>query len=124
MENIKQFSAWRSEEIAKVILFNSGLVDLLVNHTGKFDFIAVSKKSPSKRIYIEVKATKYSRSEIPRIFLKVRNALVHYRMPVLMMYIDYDKEKGFYEVIKRKLQSEVKPIMINSFKEELTKLLK
>lgn len=125
MKGIKKFESWRAEEIAKVYLINSGLVSLLPNNTDKFDFLAISKQTPEKKIAIEVKATKYSKSELKRIFSKIRRRYSNFKMPVVLMYIDYDKENGFFEILKSDLDSNnlIQPLDTTTLKSELSALL-
>lgn len=66
----------------------------------KYDFLAISKKSPDKKIAVEIKATKYSRDDIKRVFTKAKRQFSKIQLPVLLMYINYDKENGYFEVLE------------------------
>ena len=122
MKNAKKFEDWRAEEIAKVYLLNSDLVTLLPDYENKYDFIAISKSSPEKRFAIEVKATKLPESDIPRVSHKVRSLFADSQFPVLIMYIDNDKEKGYYEIIDCSEREEIKPIQSEEFNARLKEL--
>src|SRR5215213_1021339 len=126
MKDIKKFEGWRAEEIAKVFLLNSGLVTLLPEYNDQFDFLAISKDFPDKKIAVEVKATKYSKGEIRKVFNKTRKQLSNYQLPVLVMYIDQDKENGYFEVLKEggTRENEIQPLQPEKFKQELSQLIK
>ena len=97
----KQFEAWRAEEIAKVLLLNSGLVKLVPEYNDQFDFLAISSQSPDKKIAVEVKPTKSSGEEIKRVFNKTREQLSKCELPVLLMYVNSDSENGYFEVLSK-----------------------
>lgn len=122
MKNTKNFEDWRAEEIAKVYLLNSGLITLLPDYENKFDFIAISKASPEKRFAIEVKATKIPTSDIPKVLPREGNLFDDSKFPVLRMYIDHDKEKGYYEIINRSKRAEIQPIQSKEFDTKLKEL--
>lgn len=124
MKDVKKIEEWRAEEIAKVYLLNSGLVTLLPNYNDKFDFLAISKENPDKKIAIDVKATKYSRSEIEKQLLKTKKNITLNGLPVLLMFINYDKENGFFEVLKQNEVNELQPIKTDIFNKKIKELVK
>lgn len=113
---------WRAEEIAKVYLLNSGLVTLLPDYENKFDFIAISKTSPEKIFAIEVKASKNPKSTNILFTPNEKEMIANSKFPVLLMYIDYDKEKGYYELINDNKRTEMKPIQSEEFNQKLRDL--
>lgn len=126
MKNIREFETWRAEEIAKVFLLNSGLVTLVPEYGNKYDFLAISKKSPDKKIAVEIRATKYSKDYIKRVFTKTKRQFSKSQLPVLLMYINYDKENGYFEVLKENgvEKKEIQPLQPEKFKRELSELIK
>jgi len=126
MNNTKKIETWRAEEIAKVFLLNSGLVSLLPDFDNKFDFLAISNKTPDKKILIEVKATKYPKSELKKAFIKTRNQLSHTNLPAVLMYINYDNENGYFETFKHiphNKNQEIQVLQADKFKEKLEELI-
>jgi len=123
MKDVKEFQGWRAEEIAKVYLLNSGLVTLLPYNSDTFDFLAMSNKSPEKKIAIEVKATKYSKSDIERVFKKERNQKTNPGLPVLLMYINYDSENGYFEVLRENGKHEIEPLHTETINQKLHELI-
>jgi hypothetical protein len=126
MNDTKKIEAWRAEEIAKVFLLNSGLVSLLPDYENNHDFVAISKKRPDKKIIIEVKATKYPKSELKKAFIKTRNQLSHSTLPALLMYINYDNENGYFESFKNvqcENNHEIQVLQTDKFKEGLEELI-
>lgn len=126
MKNIREFETWRAEEIAKVFLLSSGLVTLVPEYGNKYDFLAISKKSPYKKVAVEVKATKYSKEDIKRVFTKTRRQFSKSGLPVLLMYINYDEENGYFEVLEENgvEKKEIQPLKPEKFKRELSELIK
>lgn len=120
MKNIRDFGAWRAEEIAKVFLLNTKIIDIYPDSSNKFDFIVVGKLSSQKRIGIEIKATKYSKSEITKKYNQTTNKFIDSSIPVIIMYIDYDNEKGFFQVINRGVIDEIKTIDTKSLSEKIS----
>jgi hypothetical protein len=126
MKNIREFETWRAEEIAKVFLLNSGLVTLVPEYGNKYDFLAISKKSPDKKVAVEVKATKYSKDDIKRVFTKTKEQFSKSELPVLLMYINYDKENGYFEVLEENgvRKKEIQPLQTEKLTRELSELIK
>jgi len=110
MKNKKQFQGWRAEQIAKVFLLNSGLFDLteITNYSHKdkgYDFIGILKANQNKRLGIDVKATKYSKSEIKnKLFSKTYLS----ELPLLQLFVNYDKESGYFRIVTENRKSELK----------------
>jgi len=126
MKGIREIENWRAEEIAKVYLLNSGLVTLLPNYTtDKFDFLAIGKDLPDRKIAVEVKATKYPKNEIKKVFGKIRKEYTRLPLPVIVMYIDYDKENGYFEILKKKseVKHDLQPLQSDTLKQELSGLV-
>ena len=124
MNTIKNINGWRAVEIAKVYLLNYGKIQLLKDKSGKFDFIAFKINDLNKRIAIEIKATKYSKSEIINTYKDHRKHISHKeKIPVLIMYINYDNEKGFFEIFKGGKKSPLQILTISTINENLDELL-
>ncbi len=81
----------------------------------------ISKTSPEKRFAIEVKATKQTKSDIPKVSSEVKS-LMNKKFPVLMMYIDYDKEKGYFEIINSNQNGQLEPLESKEFDNKLKQL--
>ncbi len=121
MKNKRQFQGWRSEQIAKVFLLNSGLFDIVENFSSnsdeKADFIAVYKEMDDKRFEVEVKATKYSKHEIQRKYAKKNghspNALV------IEFYVNYDEETGYFRLANGNYSSELSNMSRDKFISEV-----
>lgn len=126
MNNIRQIESWRAEEIAKVYLLNSGLVTLVPEYNSKFDFLAISKRSPEKKIAVEVKATRHTKEEIKKVSDKTKKQFSSYNLPILLMYINDDKENGFFEVINEigVQKPEIHPLQQEELEKELSKLMR
>lgn len=125
MKGIKNLENWRAEEIAKVYLLNSGLVTLLPNYTDNFDFLAISKNLPDKKIAVEVQPTKYSQKEIKKVFSKTRRKFAQSSLPGILMYIDYDKENGYFEVFEKSSEANhiILPLQTDKLKEQISQLI-
>lgn len=118
MRNERQFQGWRSEQIVKVFLLNSGLFSITENHSQSdrgIDFVAVYKEK-NKRFYIDVKATKYSRSEILR---KYSNRISDFNSPKIQFFVDYDKETGYFRLTTNQYKSELNKMIRNEFISEI-----
>jgi len=103
MRTIKNYSGWIAEEIVKTYLLETGLLDISVPSDRKFDFVAISKSDFSKVIAIEVKASKYSKSEIIREYRTLRESFAKIGFPVIMFYINYLDKTGLIEIINKTL---------------------
>lgn len=125
MTDAKKMEGWRAEEIAKVFLLNSGLVTLVPEHDDNFDFIAISKQAPAKKIAVEVKATKYSEEGIRKIAAKIKAQASKTSLPILMMYINSDKEDGYFQILREDNGQcqELQPLQSKQFKERLSELI-
>ena len=123
MKNIRKFAGWRAVEIAKVFILNTRLVELFEDSSHKLDYIAYSINNPSKKIGIEIKATKYSKAQILKRFNKILFESSDNLYPVIIMFIDYEKENGYYKIIDRVNNSELKKIGVGELKNDLEKLL-
>ncbi|WP_422083766.1 hypothetical protein [Ulvibacterium sp.] len=118
MRNEKQFQGWRSEQIVKVFLLNSGLFDVAENYSPSdrgIDFIAIHKEK-NRKFNIDVKATKYSRSEILR---KYSNHIDDFRSPMIQFYVDYDKETGYFRLTTNHYKSNLNKMIRNEFISEI-----
>lgn len=126
MKNIREFESWRAEEIAKVFLLNSGLVTLVPEYGNKYDFLAISKKSPDKKIAIEIKPTRHSKDDIKKASARAKKQFSKFRLPVLLMYINQDKENGYFEVLQENglEKNEIQPLQPEKFKKELYELIR
>lgn len=114
MRNEKQFQGWRSEQIVKVFLLNSGLFDVTESYSNSdkgIDFIAIYKER-NKKFDVEVKATKYSRSEILRKYSRKNS---YSSSPTLQFYVDYDKETGYFRLTDRNYTSELNKMVREKF---------
>lgn len=125
MTDTKKIESWRAEEIAKVFLLNSGLVTLVPQYENAFDFIAISKQAPNKKIAVEVKATKYSEEGVKRIAAKAKNQFLKTGLPILMMYINSDKEDGYFQILRENNEQcqEVQPLQSKQLNEQLSELI-
>lgn len=121
VKDTKNFEAWRAEEIAKVYLLNSNLLTLLPESDDQFDFFAISKNQPARKIAVEVKATKYAKGDIKRVFNGTRNKFSEYPFPVILMYINNDKENGYFEIFNNGLSShEIEPLETERLREKIS----
>lgn len=122
MKTIKNYGGWMAEEIAKTYLLETGLFDISIPSDGKFDFIARSKDDFNKIIAIEVKASKYSKSEILREYKKSRQGFLEKNLPVIMLYINYADKTGLIEVINKKLTDNLVPLTTDNLMQEMQKI--
>lgn len=119
MKNIKQFQGWRAEQITKVFLLNSSLFELneYHSHVDKgYDFVAVLKEEPYKRFGIDIKATKYSKSEITRKYFSKTSVG---ELPLIQFFVNYDEESGYFRIVSRTRQTELKAMNRETFKQEI-----
>lgn len=123
MNEMRAIELERATAIGSVYLLNSGLVKLLPDYN-EFDFLAISKTSPNKKIAIEIQATRYSKREIEKIFEKKRIRLAAAGLPVLLMYINERKEIGYFEVIDRhKHHQQIEPLQTDKLQQQLQQLV-
>jgi len=115
MRNEKQFQGWRSEQIVKVFLLSSGLFDVTESYSNSdkgVDFIAIYKERNNRRFDIEVKATKYSKSEIQR---KYPQKKYNSNSPTMQFYVNYDKETGYFRLTNTNYTSELNKMVRENF---------
>ena len=119
MKNIKQFQGWRAEQIAKVFLLNLGVFELNEYSSLKdkgYDLIAVLKDNPDKKVGIDIKASKYSKNEIKsRYFTKT----VIRELPLIQIFVNYDKESGYFRFVNQHTSTELKPLKKDIFLKEI-----
>ena len=102
MENIKNFSEWRAEEIAKIHLLKSGYNLTIEKYpTPLFDFFISMKDNPQVRFAVEVKTSK---NFLPELRTQLSNLRIYrdsgmITLPVLLFKIDEVKEKGKLDFI-------------------------
>jgi hypothetical protein len=113
---MKNFESWRASEIAKVFLQNSGRIKLISDYQNKFDYIGMYNNI---KIGIEIKATKYSKSEILRVYSSLRQQLCSNEYPVIVFYVNYDKESGYFEILTKKYFGELYNMERNIFNEKI-----
>ena len=111
-----------AEEIAKTYLLETELLDISVPTDKNFDFIAIPKRDFTKVIAIEVKASKYKKSEIVRAYKSIRQTLSEKRFPVIMFYINYIDKTGFIEVINRQLTDKLIPLTRDNLNDEIKRI--
>lgn len=119
MKNIKKFQGWRSEQIVKVFLLNSGLLSLtenFLNIDSGIDFIGFYIENPNIRYGIEIKATKYSKNEIET---KYPLSQISLNFPVIYFYINYDIENGYFRFWNNKTQTPLTKMDKEKFNLEL-----
>lgn len=122
MRTIRNYSDWMAEEIAKTYLLETGLLDISTPSDRKFDFVAIFKKDFNKVIAIEVKASKYRKSEILREYRTIRESYTMNRFPVIMFYINYIDKTGLIEVIQEKLTDNLIPLTTDNLIKEIEKI--
>lgn len=109
MDNEKNISGWRAEELAKVFLLKSDY-ELIVDRypTPLFDFLVTMPAKRKVKFAVEVKTTIGFQNKIKRqlIRLKAFREIGAINTPVLLFKIDEKSEKG-----------EVDFLVIPSFKE-------
>jgi hypothetical protein len=110
MSTARVINTQRAEAIAKVFLLNSGLVEVMKSLDGNSDFWVIGRKAPYKKLAVEVKPTKYSKSEIKKNYAVQRTLLQQSDMPVLMFYVDCQKDKGFFEVLNHDASNDIEPL--------------
>lgn len=104
MKNIKQFQGWRSEQIVKVFILNTGIMNLTENYSSidtNIDYIGIYKENQNIRFGIEIKATKYSKTEINKTFSNISNQ----SLPIIYFFINYDNETGYFRLVDREFKS-------------------
>lgn len=119
MKNIKQFQGWRSEQIVKVFLLSSGLLSFTENYSNidyEIDFIAFYNENPNVKFGIEIKASKYSKSEIEK---KYPLKPVRLDFPIIYFYINYDNESGYFRIWDNKTKTPLTKIDKEKFRLEL-----
>ena len=115
MRYIKNFKEWRSEEIVKLFLLNTGLFNISDSYSFSdkgIDFLITCKKNYETKIGIEIKATKYSRGEIVSKYSKKKYDLPFY---VIQFFINYDKEGGYFRINKEGKVSELELLKKDNF---------
>jgi hypothetical protein len=122
MRTIKNYSGWMAEEIAKTYLLETGLLDISVPSDRRFDFVAMTKKNFDTVIAIEVKASKYKKSEIIREYKTKRESFAKKKFPVIMFYINYIDKTGLIEVINGKLTDNLIPLTTDNLINEIKKI--
>lgn len=102
MKNIQNIQGWRAEQIVKLFVLNSGILSIAENYLNiddKLDYIGIYRENPQIKFGIGIKATKYSQYEIDR---KYSITQADMELPVIYFFIDYDKESGFFRLIKNR----------------------
>ena len=119
MEDIKNFSEWRAEEIAKIYLLKSGYNLTIEKYpTPLFDFFITLKDNPEVRFAVEVKTSK---NFLPGLRKQLSNLKIYrdagmITLPVLLFKIDEVKEKGKLDFIVIPSFIEKKLLIRNDFK--------
>ena len=121
---VKNISEWRAIEIAKVYLLGSDLIELRPANDNWFDFVAYGKRNPMKFFSVAVVATKYSPAGIKNNLHKKRSEFTMLQPRVLVLYINYETEKGYYETMQRSLNNPIIPIEMEALKRSITSLLR
>lgn len=107
MRNRADYSGWIAEQIAKVYLFETNLVEIYETQDKDFDFLCILKNDFQKSIAVEVKSSQYSKSEILRKYKPLRQNLLQSKIPVIMFYINYIDKTGYIEVLHRELKNKL-----------------
>ncbi len=121
MRSEKEIEAFRAELIAKLFLYGTGFTEVFPDMDKHYDFIAQAK--PGKRLGIEVKQTRSSRADILKKFATLRNSFTANGMPVVLFYINSDKEDGYFEIIGKKVHTDVLPLRKDLFLEKINAAL-
>ncbi|MBU6342280.1 MAG: hypothetical protein KGS48_12360 [Bacteroidetes bacterium] len=120
MSTKKEMDAWRAELIAKVFLLSSGFTVLPVPEDKAYDFLAIEDQGKKQKLAIEVLATRSSKMTIAKKFEALRESIVPNGMPVVLFYINSEKENGYFEVIGKNNRSGILPLKKAVFKELLS----
>jgi hypothetical protein len=109
MSKKKTFNENRAEGIAKLFMKGNSRYSIIPDPKFKFDFLAVNKEN-EKKYAIEVKSINIPKSKIFQNFSSIRNEISHYDIPVVMMYIDGQNERGYFEIINKTLPNQLTPL--------------
>src|SRR5687768_6837933 len=122
MRPTKNYSSWMAEQIAKTYLLQIDFLSLNEDPTRKFDFLVLKKEDTTKQIGIEVKASRYRRSELLREYFEKRKRFKANRFPVIMFYIDYMERTGCIEVINKSLNDNLIDLNTANLSKEIKQL--
>lgn len=110
MSTNKEIEAWRAELIAKVFLLSSGFTVLPVPDDKSYDFIAIEEQGKHQKLAVEVLPTRSSKMAIVKKFGALRDSIVPNGIPVVLFYINSDREDGYFEVIGKQKKSGILPM--------------
>lgn len=123
MSTAKKIEAWRAELIAKVFLLSNGYSVLPVEGDKSYDFIAQNDNAGHQKLAIEVLPTRYSKQEIVKKFSVLRDSIVPNGIPVVLLFINSDKENGYFEVIGKKSRTGLFPLTKDVFETQIAESL-
>ena len=116
MSNNRQYSGWMAEQIAKLYLYETELLDVYQSDSQKFDFVCMFKEDMTKTFGVEVKSSKYSKRQIIKVYSKVRNESLRVKIPILMLYINYEDKTGYFEFIYDRLNEDLTVLTTQNLK--------
>lgn len=122
METNVQYRGWMAEQIAKSYLYETELLEVYQNEREQFDFVCMMKQDIRHVFAVEVKASQYSKSQIIRTYRKTREKFVDFKIPVLMLYINYIDRTGYFEFIQRELSKELSILTTQNLKTAIKSL--
>ncbi|MEI7586759.1 hypothetical protein, partial [Runella sp.] len=71
----------------------------------------------------EVLPTRYSKQEIVKKFSALRDSIVPNGIPVVLLFINSDKENGYFEVIGKKSRTGLFPLTKDVFEAQIEQSL-
>lgn len=119
MSTDRKIEAWRAELIAKLFLMSNGYTVLPNGFQKSHDFIVQSDFDIKQQLAVEVKQTRYSKETILKKFAHLRDSIVPNGLPVVLFFINSDKENGYFEVIGKKKRTGLLPLKKEVFQEQL-----
>ena len=113
----------RGEKIAMTYLLEMDMIHLQEDESKKFDFIARFKDEPTKNIFIEVKTSQYTSSEIKkRYFPVMRRISRNSKQPALLLFINHRSGDGVFQVIKDNSVSDLIELNTENLAKEISHL--
>ena len=120
---MKSFNKHKEEyalAIAKSYLQNVGLEQIKVGSNKSNDFIITQNSNLNRKIVVDVKASKYTLTDIKRAYKGLWTKYKQRKDPTLLMYINYENKKGFFHILANGSQTEIKELNIPTLKKSLS----
>lgn len=123
--NKQYVDSLKAISIAKVFISSSGLLSTnLLLENEELDFITFSKNNPTLKIGFEIKATRYGKKDLERKFELTISKLRKIGFPVILMFINPDTEKGYFEIVDSSQQNRnIEQLQLTNFIERIRQLI-